>query len=368
MPGVFQDTVFAHVIRAVLGPTYFPHIGEMDPPSVYLQTVHFPKSTFTSTTIGSALGDLEDPFNVHGRHGGNGAHIKRERSAGDSGYAEALEEPSREFKLPKPVKEEGSDSLLVTWRGPDDPEVCSVLLFVPHQIDDFAKNPMNWSRVKKIWVMFQLCFLTFSVYFGSAVYTAAVPGVSEHFHVSHVASTLGLTLFLLGCGIGRSFNVSKSLPSLNCNLLDRTYVLVAIERDALYRPDAYLLGHTIPICSPSNSHSPIDKFRHALGVPLHYWLCRLANPCDGRCNYRGLVQSQKTGIRHDALGYLCRMCPRNGPHCRRFYCPRGGLEMDNMVTDVVGQFYHYPPFLLLPRDIVLQHSLPPREAPSQGYG
>jgi len=70
---------------------------------------------------------------------------------------------------------------------------------------------MNWSRVKKVWVMFQLCFLTFSVYFGSAVYTAAVPGVAEHFHVSRVAATLGLTLFLLGCGIGRSFDVAESL-------------------------------------------------------------------------------------------------------------------------------------------------------------
>lgn len=66
---------------------------------------------------------------------------------------------------------------------------------------------MNWSQPKKIWVMFQLCFLTFSVYFGSAVYTAAVPGVTEQFHVSRVAATLGLTLFLLGCGIGRSLDV-----------------------------------------------------------------------------------------------------------------------------------------------------------------
>jgi uncharacterized YccA/Bax inhibitor family protein len=85
----------------------------------------------------------------------------------------------------------------------------SVLSFVLHQIDVFAKNPMNWSQVKKTWVMFQLCFLTFSVYFGSAVYTAAVLGVAEHFHVSRVAATLGLTLFLLGCGIGRSFDVFR---------------------------------------------------------------------------------------------------------------------------------------------------------------
>jgi DHA1 family multidrug resistance protein-like MFS transporter len=215
MPGVFQDTVFAAVVRAVLGPTYFPHIDEMDPTCVYQKTVHFPQSSATSASIGTALGDLEDPFNVEGRHGGNGVYVKQERSASVSGDPEASEEASGEFKLSKPVKEEGSDSMLVTWHGPNDPEVCSVLSFVPHQIDVFAKNPMNWSQLKKTWVMFQLCFLTFSVYFGSAVYTAAVPGVSEHFHVSRVAATLGLTLFLLGCGIGRSFGVSESRPLLN---------------------------------------------------------------------------------------------------------------------------------------------------------
>jgi DHA1 family multidrug resistance protein-like MFS transporter len=80
----------------------------------------------------------------------------------------------------------------------------SGLSFVSHQIEFFfVKNPMNWPRLKKAWVMFQVCFLTFSVYFGSAVYTAGVRGVAEQYHVSTVAATLGLTLFLLGCGTGK---------------------------------------------------------------------------------------------------------------------------------------------------------------------
>jgi hypothetical protein len=136
MPGVFQDTVFAAIVRAVLGPTYFPHIDEMDPPSVYQKTVHFPKSSSTSTTIGTALCNTEDPFNPHGPHGGNGVYVKQERSASDSagGDPESSEGASGEFKpeLSKPVKEEGTDSMLVTWHGPNDPEVRSVLSFVPH--------------------------------------------------------------------------------------------------------------------------------------------------------------------------------------------------------------------------------------------
>jgi MFS transporter, DHA1 family, multidrug resistance protein len=61
---------------------------------------------------------------------------------------------------------------------------------------------MNWSQPKKTWVMFQVCLLTFSVYFGSAIYTAGVPDVAREFQVSQVASTLGLTMFLLGAGTG----------------------------------------------------------------------------------------------------------------------------------------------------------------------
>ncbi|KAI0265292.1 putative caffeine resistance protein 5 [Gloeopeniophorella convolvens] len=75
--------------------------------------------------------------------------------------------------------------MLVTWHGPDDRE-----------------NPLNWSSAKKTWVMFQLCLLTFTVYLGSAIYTAGISEITEHFHVSRVAATLGLSLFIVGYGIG----------------------------------------------------------------------------------------------------------------------------------------------------------------------
>lgn len=49
---------------------------------------------------------------------------------------------------------------------------------------------------------FCICFLTFSVYIGSAIYSAGIVGVEESFGVSQVASTLGLTLFVLGYALG----------------------------------------------------------------------------------------------------------------------------------------------------------------------
>jgi hypothetical protein len=51
----------------------------------------------------------------------------------------------------KVPKEEGTDSLLVTWNGPDDPEVSQdhLSLGLCSVIDSFSKNPMNWSHGKK---------------------------------------------------------------------------------------------------------------------------------------------------------------------------------------------------------------------------
>jgi len=81
--------------------------------------------------------------------------------------------------------EKGRDAHIVDWYSPDDPD-----------------NPQNWGRFKKIWVTFEICLLTFSVYIGSAIYTAGIQDVSRVFGVSRVAATLGLTLFVLGYGVG----------------------------------------------------------------------------------------------------------------------------------------------------------------------
>jgi len=50
--------------------------------------------------------------------------------------------------------------------------------------------------------MFQTCLLTFTVYIGSAIYTAGITSVTEEFHVSTVAATVGLTVYVAGYGLG----------------------------------------------------------------------------------------------------------------------------------------------------------------------
>lgn len=69
---------------------------------------------------------------------------------------------------------------------------------------------MNWSTSKKFFVTFLICLLTFSVYIGSAIYSAGTLDIVEKFHVSQVAATLGITLFVAGYGLGPMVWVSKT--------------------------------------------------------------------------------------------------------------------------------------------------------------
>ncbi|THV86385.1 multidrug resistance protein-like protein [Aureobasidium pullulans] len=69
-------------------------------------------------------------------------------------------------------------------------------------LENDPDNPLNWSTGKKCFVTFCLCFLTLSIYIGSAIYTSGLPFLTEAFGVSTEVVTIGLTLYVLGYGIG----------------------------------------------------------------------------------------------------------------------------------------------------------------------
>ena len=77
------------------------------------------------------------------------------------------------------------DPFLVEFAGSDDPE-----------------HPQNWSLVKKIVVITEIMVLTSVTYMGSSIYTAGDDQVQEEFGVGHVVSTLNLSLYVLGYGLG----------------------------------------------------------------------------------------------------------------------------------------------------------------------
>ena len=53
-----------------------------------------------------------------------------------------------------------------------------------------------------MFVLLSICLLTFSVYIGSAIYTASIPGVVKDFGVSNLVATLGLSLYVAAYGVG----------------------------------------------------------------------------------------------------------------------------------------------------------------------
>ncbi|KAI0084944.1 MFS general substrate transporter [Irpex rosettiformis] len=105
--------------------------------------------------------------------------------------------------------------------GTADPEKGNTALVIQQEVEDSEKqknpyvvdwycandpeNPRNWSFAKRCFVTFDICLLTFSIYIGSAIYAPGIPDISEKFGISNVAASLGITLFVLGYGIGPMF-------------------------------------------------------------------------------------------------------------------------------------------------------------------
>lgn len=73
----------------------------------------------------------------------------------------------------------------VDFDGPDDP-----------------MHPHNWPLKRKLPICAGLGFLTFTVAWGSSVYSSAAPFVARQFHVADVVATLGISLYVMGFAAG----------------------------------------------------------------------------------------------------------------------------------------------------------------------
>ncbi|KZL79936.1 major facilitator superfamily transporter, partial [Colletotrichum incanum] len=87
-----------------------------------------------------------------------------------------------------------------TWEkyGIENRKGLHLVQFLPND----PENPRNWSGFKKALVSFELCLLIIAVYAGASIYTVGIHGIQVHFGVSDVVALLGLTVFVLGYGVG----------------------------------------------------------------------------------------------------------------------------------------------------------------------
>jgi DHA1 family multidrug resistance protein-like MFS transporter len=67
---------------------------------------------------------------------------------------------------------------------------------------DGPANPQNWSRAKKAWVTFVMCFYTWVVYTGASIIAPCEAGIMAEFNVGYTKAVLSLAIYVLAYGIG----------------------------------------------------------------------------------------------------------------------------------------------------------------------
>ena len=98
-------------------------------------------------------------------------------------------------------KAESETAIVVDWYTTDD-----------------RANPLNWSISRRFVVALIIWIYTFVVYMSSAIYTNSQEGVMETFGVGATASSLGLSMFVLGYGVGPLlFSPLSEIPSIGRN-------------------------------------------------------------------------------------------------------------------------------------------------------
>jgi MFS transporter, DHA1 family, multidrug resistance protein len=94
-----------------------------------------------------------------------------------------------------------SAATIVTWYSPEDPE-----------------NPRNWSDSKKAWVIIVLTVYTFVVYCTASIITPTVEYVMHEFDVTIDVASLGLSLYVVGYGVGPMFfSPISEIPAIGRN-------------------------------------------------------------------------------------------------------------------------------------------------------
>lgn len=215
---LFRDAPIGQFIRLVTRNKYLLYPEERDDftcPSCYEPGSKSFDSTATTPPLSSPAAtekDVENPLshqntlmNAPTRPDVNyAASIKAERTLSktvtqsdlaratsradlEKAYTEAARQETMAKQPSRPIipQRTNDGKILVDWYTTDDPE-----------------NPLNWSRAKKNLVVGQIYIYTLAVYIASAIYTPSIPYIIEELHVSSEVASLGLSMYVLGYGMG----------------------------------------------------------------------------------------------------------------------------------------------------------------------
>ncbi|GAA98576.1 uncharacterized protein L969DRAFT_75935 [Mixia osmundae IAM 14324] len=120
---------------------------------------------------------------------------KIDDKSGDNEKQASEQKPAK--KAGDIIKDENGEHILVDWHDDD-----------PH-------NPMNWPTSRKVFVTALICFLTFGIYVGASIYTPGIQSFIMYFNCSKIDGSLGLTMFVLGYGVGPLFlSAPSEIPQI----------------------------------------------------------------------------------------------------------------------------------------------------------
>ncbi|KAI9782163.1 MAG: hypothetical protein M1835_004083 [Candelina submexicana] len=194
MTDLLRDTIFGHLVRLVSRGRRLRYLEEIDP-SLWHKYVNAEKSAQVARLGHVVYGEEQRAFNAQPVAS---YQVEPQPTWADSALTITVDNSRQQSQADEIYRARELNELS---GAAVDPEVGKNVNVVEWWTRD-SENPMNWSTLKKCIVTAQICLMTFSVYIGSAIYNAGTAGVVEVFHVSNVAATLGLTLFVLGYGIG----------------------------------------------------------------------------------------------------------------------------------------------------------------------
>jgi DHA1 family multidrug resistance protein-like MFS transporter len=203
MEAVIRDAPFGQLVRLLTKNKYFQYPEEKPDfklPDTWLQLLN-ESSTAENIPDEKKRGPEDRDLSQ-----GNDEPLSRTSSI-TLPFTEARLEADEQHEIEKiksiPIapKKTKDGAILVDWYYTDD-----------------AENPHNWSNSKRALITTLICLYTFVVYTTSAIYTSSTEGIMMEFGVSTLVATLGLSLYVLGYGVGPLvFSPLSEIPTIGRN-------------------------------------------------------------------------------------------------------------------------------------------------------
>lgn len=197
MADLIRDAPIGQIIRFISRNKYLQYPEEKEDfvlPQAWLDVLNEPSDT--APTVSSDDEDTQEPLeNVR-------SHLSAINEFTESRLeAEQIHNLEKSQSTPITPRKTKDGAVLVDWYVTDD-----------------VSDPHNWSNRRRMAITIIICLYTFVVYTSSAIYTSSTQGIMEQFNVGGIKASLGLSLYVLGYGVGPLvFSPLSEIPRIGRN-------------------------------------------------------------------------------------------------------------------------------------------------------